>query len=70
MSPNSADAAVHEIYYRLIEAWNERDADAYAALFAPDGTMIGFDGTQASAAEIVGHIGPVFADHPTGGSVT
>jgi uncharacterized protein (TIGR02246 family) len=54
-----------ELYARLLEAWNARDPDAFAALFAPDGSMIGFDGSEVAAAEIGEHLGPIFADHPT-----
>ena len=62
----TADTAVRELYTRLIGAWNGRDADAFAALFAPDGTVVGFDGGQAATAEgNAGHLRPIFADHPT-----
>jgi uncharacterized protein (TIGR02246 family) len=50
---------------RLIEAWNARDADAFAALFAADGVSIGFDGSEAAGAEIGEHLRDVFGDHPT-----
>jgi uncharacterized protein (TIGR02246 family) len=62
----STDTAVRDLYTRLIGAWNGRDADAFAALFAPDGTSVGFDGSQASTPDgITVHLRPVFADHPT-----
>lgn len=28
-----------------LEAWNRRSADDFAALFTPDGSAIGFDGS-------------------------
>jgi uncharacterized protein (TIGR02246 family) len=59
------DDETRDLYTQLLTAWNERDADAYAALFAADGAMIGFDGSQASGPEIVAHLRPIFADHPT-----
>lgn len=34
------------MYTRLIEAWNDRNAQAFAALFAEDGVAIGFDGSE------------------------
>jgi len=37
---------VEELYGHLIDAWNRRDADAFAGLFVLDGETIGFDGTQ------------------------
>jgi uncharacterized protein (TIGR02246 family) len=62
----STDTAVRDLYTRLIGAWNGRDPDAFAALFAPDGTSIGFDGSQTGTPDgIAAHLRPVFADHPT-----
>ena len=59
------DREVRDLYARLLDAWNHRDADAFAALFGDDGAMIGFDGSQAAGPAIRDHLGPVFADHPT-----
>lgn len=57
---------VRALYDALIEAWNRRDAEAMAALFAPEGQMVGFDGSQVDgAAKIAAHLAPIFADHPT-----
>lgn len=64
IGPDPHDAA-RDLYTRLIEAWNARDADAFAALFAADGVSIGFDGNEAAGAEIGGHLRDVFGDHPT-----
>ncbi|HEV2874354.1 MAG TPA: SgcJ/EcaC family oxidoreductase [Thermoleophilaceae bacterium] len=57
--------AARDLYARLMEAWNARDADAFAALFARDGVSIGFDGSQAVGDGIREHLGAVFGDHPT-----
>jgi uncharacterized protein (TIGR02246 family) len=57
--------SVRDLYRELLEAWNARDAAAFAALFADDGFMIGFDGSQSPAAEIESHLGPIFRDRPT-----
>ncbi|MFF3322215.1 SgcJ/EcaC family oxidoreductase [Streptomyces sp. NPDC002889] len=66
MTTQSTDAAVRDLHFRLLDAWNRRSADDYAALFADDGTVIGFDGSVESGAErIRGHLAPIFADHPT-----
>src|SRR5947208_3427599 len=54
-----------ELYRRLLEAWNEHDAEAFAGLFGRDGVSIGFDGSQAQGPEIRQHIGAVFSDHRT-----
>ncbi|TDC85874.1 SgcJ/EcaC family oxidoreductase [Actinomadura sp. 7K507] len=61
----SAEAAVHALYEELLVAWNRRDARGYAALFAPDGALVGFDGGQVPGAEVADHLTPIFADHPT-----
>jgi uncharacterized protein (TIGR02246 family) len=54
------------LYQQLLDGWNERDAAAYAALFAEDASVIGFDGSQMNGrAEIAAQIGQIFADHPT-----
>jgi uncharacterized protein (TIGR02246 family) len=66
MTVNSGEAAARDVYARLLDAWNRRDAEDYAALFADDGAMIGFDGSQASGgAQVLEHLRPIFADHPT-----
>ena len=56
---------VHLLYLRLLEAWNERSPDDYAALFAEDSTAIGFDGSEIAGPDLAGHLRPIFADHAT-----
>ena len=68
MTANTAEA-VRDLYARLLHAWNGRDAEAFAALFAADGGLIGFDGSQAFGAEVLEHLRPIFADHPTAACV-
>jgi len=54
------------IYTRLLEAWNRRDADAFAALFAESASVVGFDGSQMNGrAEIATQLRAIFANHPT-----
>ena len=65
MTTTTADSAVRDLYVRLLAAWNLRNAEDYAALFAADGAVIGFDGSQASGRQIVDHLRPIFNDHPT-----
>lgn len=65
MTAHTADAAVRDLYRRLLVAWNEREAERYAALFTADSTLIGFDGSQVSGAQVAEHLRPIFADHPT-----
>ncbi|MFD0899983.1 SgcJ/EcaC family oxidoreductase [Actinomadura sediminis] len=60
-----AEHEVRALYEELLTAWNRRDAAAYAALFAPDGALVGFDGGQVAGADVEDHLTPIFADHPT-----
>jgi len=57
---------VRELYRRMLEGWNERNADAFAVPFAEDGESIGFDGSQlVGKTEIVSTLQQIFANHPT-----
>ena len=56
---------MRRLYDALLNAWNQRDAAAFAGMFAEDGTSIGFDGSVAIGAEISEHLSGVFGDHPT-----
>jgi uncharacterized protein (TIGR02246 family) len=54
------------LYRKLLQAWNDRDAAAFARLFSDDGSLVGFDGSTADTRdEIKTHLEPIFADHPT-----
>jgi uncharacterized protein (TIGR02246 family) len=54
------------LYTQLLEAWNKRDADEFAALFAQDGCSVGFDGSPMNGrAEIGATLKDIFANHPT-----
>jgi uncharacterized protein (TIGR02246 family) len=60
------ESAVRALYLALLRAWNERDAEGFAALFIADGAMIGYDGTVVDGqAEIARHLGAIFAQHQT-----
>jgi uncharacterized protein (TIGR02246 family) len=63
--PTTAEAAVRALYEDLLDAWNRRDVGAYAAFFAADGALIGFDGSQVPGSQVRDHLTPIFADHPT-----
>jgi uncharacterized protein (TIGR02246 family) len=66
MADEPHDAGVRALYVALLEAWNRGSAEDFAALFAPDGTSVGFDGSQAvGAGEVRRHLTPVFSDHRT-----
>jgi uncharacterized protein (TIGR02246 family) len=60
------EAEICALYQQLLDGWNTRSADDMAKPFATDGELIGFDGSQIRGrAEIVSHLQPIFADHPT-----
>jgi uncharacterized protein (TIGR02246 family) len=66
LSASADEAAVRELYRRLLDGWNERDATKFAAPFAVDGYVVGFDGSQMDGQrEIAATIGQIFADHMT-----
>jgi uncharacterized protein (TIGR02246 family) len=69
-SPNSNDGAAErdtrELYRQLLETWNKRNARDYALLFASDGNLVGFDGTQVFGQIGIGaHLSEVFSHHQT-----
>jgi uncharacterized protein (TIGR02246 family) len=60
------DRSARALYERFLIAWNRRDAGAMARCFAPNGSIVGFDGSQVdSRGAIEAHLRPIFADHPT-----
>src|SRR5258706_11971014 len=64
LSPD--ESAVRALYQQLLDSWNKRRADIFAALFAVDGYSIGFDGSQLiGQGEIASTLHQIFADHPT-----
>lgn len=66
MSGISNKILVAKLYQRLLEAWNKRDAHEFAALFAEDADVIGFDGSQmCGCEEIETSLSQIFANHPT-----
>ena len=62
--PVLSRTAVVALYTRLLEAWNRRDAGAFAAQFADNGSTVGFDGSQLDGrTAIASELGRIFADH-------
>lgn len=60
------ESDIRNIFRRLIEFWNERDAEGYASLFNTDGNVVGFDGSQVNGREAIrDHLSGIFADHET-----
>ena len=54
------------LYQQLLEAWNARDATAFAGLFSDDGSVIGFDGSPMNGrAAIASALEGIFGSHQT-----
>ena len=54
------------LFAQLLRAWNEQNADAFGAVFAEDGSAVGFDGsTMNGRQEIVETIRAIFKNHRT-----
>jgi uncharacterized protein (TIGR02246 family) len=67
-SENSPDPhiQVRELYMKLLDSWNDRNPNRFAELFAPDGNVIGFDGTQVNGStQIHAHLTQIFNSHIT-----
>ena len=70
-SERDAERATRELYGRLIEAWNKRNARDFALAFASNGSIVGFDGSQVDGQlEIGAHISEVVSHHQTATFVT
>lgn len=62
---------VQNLYNKLIDAWNRRDAQGMSDQFAEHGVQIGFDGSKLfGKEEILAHLTPIFEDHPTAPFIT
>jgi uncharacterized protein (TIGR02246 family) len=60
------DHATRELYAQLLETWDKRNARDFALLFASDGNLVGFDGTQVNGQlEVGAHLTEVFSHHQT-----
>jgi len=57
---------IEQLYRRLLDRWNARDAAGFAALFTEGAHVIGFDGSMMfGRAEIESTLAKIFAGHPT-----
>jgi uncharacterized protein (TIGR02246 family) len=64
---NDVEEAVRATYRAILAGWNEQNASAFAAPFADDGEVIGFDGSRVvGRAKIEAEMAGIFADHATG----
>jgi uncharacterized protein (TIGR02246 family) len=64
--PHLSPQHVVPLYTRMLEAWNRRDADAFAALFTESCNVVGFDGSQMNGRDqTASELRAIFANHPT-----
>jgi uncharacterized protein (TIGR02246 family) len=45
-STDDDEAAIRSLYFQMIDGWNKGNGDDFAAPFAEDGDLVGFDGTH------------------------
>jgi len=65
-SRSTDEEAVHDLYRRMLDGWNQRSSEALASTFAEDGHLIGFDGSEMNGrAEIASVLQQIFTDHIT-----
>src|ERR1700704_4232360 len=65
-SESDWERATRELYTRLIEAWDKRNARDFALLFASDANLVGFDGSQVNGKlEVGAHLTEIFSHHQT-----
>ncbi|MCH5585432.1 SgcJ/EcaC family oxidoreductase [Shimazuella sp. AN120528] len=58
--------SVRTLYLKLIQAWNDRNAEQMSSCFETNGEMIGFDGTCISGRQLIfEHLDEIFAHHST-----
>src|SRR5215469_14437728 len=62
----SEEDRVIRLYHQLLESWNRRDAEAFAAEFDAEAHVVGFDGSPMDGrAEIESSTRQIFSDHIT-----
>jgi uncharacterized protein (TIGR02246 family) len=60
------EAAVYALYEQLLKCWNAKNAEGMASLFAANGYVVGFDGSEMiGPSDIAAQLKPIFTDHPT-----
>lgn len=70
-SSSDWDRGTRELHARLMEAWDKRNARDFALLFASDGNLVGFDGSQVNGQlEVGAHLTQIFSHHQTPGYVS
>ncbi len=65
-STTDSASQVRSLYQAFLDGWNNHNASEIANLFAEDGNVVGFDGSQMNGREEIGQVlGQIFADHVT-----
>ena len=65
-SSSDWDRGARELYARLLEAWDKRNARDFALLFTSEGNLVGFDGSQVNGQlEVGAHLTEIFSHHQT-----
>jgi uncharacterized protein (TIGR02246 family) len=60
------DRGTRELHSRLLETWDKRNARDFALLFASEGILVGFDGSQVNGQlEVGAHLTEIFSHHQT-----
>ncbi|HEV8082055.1 MAG TPA: SgcJ/EcaC family oxidoreductase [Chitinophagaceae bacterium] len=55
---------IRSLYEKLLESWNDNNAGKFSKLFADDGNVIGFDGSQMNGRnQINDELNKVFVNH-------
>lgn len=61
---------IRGLYHRVLDGWNRDSAEDFAAPFAEDGEVIGFDGSESKGrSSIAEEMSRIFAGHDTGSYV-
>ncbi|MBA3350455.1 MAG: SgcJ/EcaC family oxidoreductase [Actinobacteria bacterium] len=64
---DSFEGHLRDLYRRVLDGWNRASGTDFAAPFAEDGEVIGFDGSQTKGRTIIAEeMNGIFADHATG----
>ena len=67
ISQSTDEAAVRALYQQMMHGWNQGSGEAFAAVFAEDGDLIGLDGTHLKGRqEIARFHQPLFETHLKG----
>lgn len=67
----NATEKVAQLYQLLLQQWNKRSAEGMTGVFARNGTLIGFDGSQLNGqAEIYSVLNEIFSNFPTAAYVS